>query len=142
MIRVDVNPVVPKWQTPLKNWVYYYLPENRAKLRKIIGDFDEKLRKIANVRTKQTSINSFQAQTWLTHLDDPINFMAEKMPMDTHIPVSKNGFFYLQNFQEKLDGLLVSIWENFEKSNWRVEHRIHASNKTDEYFTKQYLRII
>ena len=99
------------------------------------------LRKIANVRTKQTSLNSFQAQTWLTHLDEPINFMAEKMPMETHIPISKNGFFFLKNYQEKLDGMLISIWENFEKSNWNVEHRIHASNKTDEYFTKQYLRI-
>lgn len=36
LIKVDIYPMVPKWQTPLKNWVYHFLPENRLRFQEIL----------------------------------------------------------------------------------------------------------
>jgi radical SAM superfamily enzyme YgiQ (UPF0313 family) len=138
LIRVDMNPMVPKWQTPLKNWVYHFLPENRVHLREALDKIYMELSKEDHFRPKQVSVNEFLAQTWITHLEEPINFYLESIPLESHIPTSKNGAFYLFNYQERLDPILKAVWYQFKKSGWQIEHRIRATNHSDKEFIRQY----
>lgn len=142
LIRVDVNPMVPKWQTPLKNWVYYFLPENRPHLRDALGQIYSQLEKMPTIRPKQVSVNEFLAQTWLTHLEDPINTLLESIPLESHTLLSKNIGYYLHKFRKKLDTLLKNIWQDFRMNNWQVKHRVKATNLSEKVFTKQYALLI
>lgn len=130
--------MVPKWQTPLKNWVYYFLPENRPHLRKVLNQIYSQLSKMPTIRPKQVSVNEFLAQTWLTHLEEPINSLLEPMPLESHTIISKNIGYYLNKFGVKLDTILVNIWHDFQKSDWEVSHRIKGTNWTDKDFTRHY----
>ena len=138
LIRVDVNPMVPKWQTPLKNWVYYFLPENRTHLREAVSQIYFQLSKMTIIRPKQVSVNEFLAQTWLTHLEEPINSLLESIPLESHTLISKNIGYYLHKFRVKLDTMLETIWQEFEKSDWEVNHRIKATNWADKDFMRHY----
>jgi radical SAM superfamily enzyme YgiQ (UPF0313 family) len=142
LLKVDINPLVPKWQTPLKNWVYHYLPKNRSKLKESMNMFHSTFRKMEIVRPKLVSFMSFLGQTWLTHLIDPINNFTSEMDMNTHIPISRNGAFYLKRYTETLDKVLINTWNEFESSNWEVRHDINSTNRSDEYFTKQARKIM
>ena len=57
--------MVPKWQIPLKNWVYYFLHENRTHLREVLSRIYSQLSKMPVLRPIQVSINEFLAQIWL-----------------------------------------------------------------------------
>ncbi len=142
LLKVDINPLVPKWQTPLKNWVYHYLPKNRSKLRESMNMFHSNLRRMDIVRPKLVSLQSFLGQTWLTHLIDPINNFTHNIDLKTHIPISRNGAFYLKQFSDILDRELIDIWNKFESSNWEVKHEINSTNRSDDYFTKQARKIM
>ena len=139
LIKVDVNPMVPKWQTPLKHWVHNFLPENRSRFREVLIKLRSRLNEIPNTRPKEVIFNEFLAQTWLTHLEEPINGLLEPMPLKSHAPISINGGHqYLHEFRERLDAILENTWNEFEKSNWEVRHRVKATSRSDEEFTKQY----
>ena len=64
------------------------------------------------------------------------------MNMETHIPISRNGAFYLNQFSDTLDKVLIDTWNKFESSNWEVKHDINSTNRSDDYFTKQARKIM
>ena len=134
--------MVPKWQTPLKNWVYYFLPENRTHLREALSQIYSQLSTMPTIRPKQVSVNEFLAQTWLTHLEEPINSLLEPMPLESHTLISKNIGSYLHKFRVKLDTILETIWQEFKKSNWEVKYRVRAKNLSEKVFTRQYALLI
>jgi len=56
-----------------------------------------------------------------------------------HSPLSiHGGYYYLHGFRDKLDGVLEATWKEFKKSHWKISHRVRATNRSDEDFTKQY----
>jgi len=126
----------------LKNWVYYFLPENRTHLREILSQLYSQLSKMPPIRPKQVSVNEFLAQTWLTHLEEPINSLLEPMSLESHTVISKNIGYYLHKFRKKLDTILETVWQKFKDSNWEVKHRIRATNLSDKNFTHQYALLI
>ena len=134
--------MVPKWQAPLKNWIYYFLPKNRSHLSKGLSQIYSQLNKMPNIRPKQVSVNEFLAQTWLTHLEEPINSLLEPMLLESHTLISKNIGYYLHKFRVKLDNVLENIWQEFEKSDWEVKHRVRATNLSDKNFSQQYTLLI
>lgn len=138
-IQVDINPLVPKWQTPLKNWVYYFLPENRTRFHETLIKLRSKLNKFSHIKPKTVSFNEFLAQTWLTHLDRPINMFFKKLPERSHASLSiQGGHHFLHKFRDCLDDILQTTWTEFQQSHWKVIHRVRARNKSDEIFTKRY----
>jgi radical SAM superfamily enzyme YgiQ (UPF0313 family) len=142
ILRVDINPVVPKWHTPLRSWLFYYLPQNRPKLKDILIGFYQELSRLDNIRPKETSLLDYLAQTWLTHITTPINPLLEKMPLNSHIPMTRNvGFYLYNNHATYFDSLLTQIWKDFVKDNWSIRHRIRASPYNDEFLTKEYLKV-
>jgi len=143
LIKVDINPMVPKWQTPLKSWVYFFLPENRIQFQEILIELRTQLNTIPHMKPKEVSFNGFLAQTWLTHLEDPINMLFESLPLKSHAPLSVHGgHYYLSSFQNYLDDILKSTWNKFKTNHWKVSHRVRATNRSDEEFTKQYTLLI
>lgn len=143
LIKVDANPLVPKWQTPLKNWVYNYLPNRQTQFHELLIRIRARLEKVPNVKPKKVCFHEFLAQTWLTHLEFPINSMTMNLPLDSHNKVSLfGGYPYLKDFQVKLNRMLQDIWKRFELSKWEVYHRIKATNHSDEFFSKEYLALI
>ncbi|MFX0091781.1 MAG: B12-binding domain-containing radical SAM protein, partial [Candidatus Hodarchaeota archaeon] len=131
-IRADVNPVVPKWHTPMKDWVYYYLPENRATLKKILMRLYHGLSNMAATKAKTIIFSEFVAQTWLTHLIKPVGILIKKESPQSHIPMTLNSLFYLQEFTNYFDSLLTSMWENFKENHWKISHLIHGTTISDE----------
>lgn len=139
LIKVDANPMVPKWQTPLKDWVYHYLPENRDQFHEMLVKFKHQLSKISYIKAKDVFFDEFLAQTWMTHLELPVNSLFVRFPLKSHSPLSfYGGYQYLTNFQNELDTTLERIWKTFKANNWKVIHRVKATKHTDEFFTKQY----
>jgi len=139
LIKVDVNPLVPKWQTPLKNWVYYYLPENREEFHKTLIKIKSQLNNIDKIKAKSVHFDEFLAQTWLTHLTEPINILLSQFPLKSHAPLSLyGGYVYLEHYEQRLDDMLDLIWTSFKVNDLKVKHRVHATTRSDDYFTHQY----
>jgi radical SAM superfamily enzyme YgiQ (UPF0313 family) len=142
LLRVDVNPFVPKWQTPFKNWVYNYLPENRNSFKSNIYRLFNLFDHMSGIKPKQTPLTYSLAQTWLTHLTEPINFILEQVPIKNHIHSTRNAPFFIQRYSENLDSVLQKVWTNFSNSNWEVSHSIKATAHDDKYFTNEYHKIL
>ncbi len=140
-IQADLNPMVPKWQTPLKNWVYNYLPSNRTEFKERIEMLDSALCKIPHIKTKSISLKKFLMQTWLTHLENPINDIIELIPVEKHTQVTVNTFQFLSHFIKKFDTILYEIWNNFEENNWQIIHKVHATCRSDEDFSRKYQKM-
>jgi radical SAM superfamily enzyme YgiQ (UPF0313 family) len=141
-IKVDINPMVPKWQTPLKNWVNYFLPENRLGFQETLIKMHTQLNTLSYIRAKKVSFNEFLAQTWLTHLEGPINMLFDSLKLRSHAPLSiHGGHYFLNDFKDLLDSILETIWNEFKRSHWKVNHRVRATNHSDEIFTKHYVKI-
>jgi hypothetical protein len=97
------------------------------------------LNKISHIKAKDVFFDEFLAQTWLIHLEEPVNSLFVRFPLEKHSPLSLyGGYQYLTNFQNQLDTTLEKIWKRFKSSNWKVIHRIKATKNTDEFFTKQF----
>ena len=141
-LKVDINPYVPKWHTPFKNWVWYYLPENRKELSEIVATFYRKLDRMVNIKPKQTPISYSLAQAWITHMVKPINPILEKLTLITHHPATIYAPFFLEHFKDMLVGKLREVWEGFKGNDWQITHPITAAPLTDENFTKEYHKAI
>lgn len=115
------------------------LPRNRISFNALTISPKELLGFITCCISLFMNFNEFLAQTWLTHLETPINELLEPMPLKSHAPISINGGHqYLHEFRERLDAILENTWNEFERSNWEVRHQVKATNWSDEVFTRQY----
>ena len=140
-IKVDVNPFIPKWHTPFKNYVYHYLPEHREDFKQIIVDLYQKFDVMDNIRPKQTPLSYSLAQTWLTHLERPINFILKQVPLKNNVYSTTYAPFFLYRYEDQLDQVLKDQWQHFTQNNWRITHPIKATHHFDEWFTNEFKQV-
>ncbi len=142
-LKVDVNPVVPKWHTPLKNWLYYYLEDHRPELRAILIRLYCELSRLGDVRPKETALLEYLAQTWLTHLTSPVNPLIEGMTLDSHVPISRNlGYYLLSTHAAEINADLNAVWDGFVRDGWSITHPLRASPYSDETLTREWRALI
>jgi len=138
LIKVDVNPFIPKWQTPFKNYLYNFIPEGRVEFENNLLEIYQKFDSMKDIKPKLTPLSYSLAQTWITHLKTPINYILNQVPQETHIHSTTYAPFFLYNFKDQLDESLKNQWSQFIENGWRVKHPIQATHHDDEYFTTEY----
>ncbi|MHA1373043.1 MAG: radical SAM protein [Promethearchaeota archaeon] len=141
ILKVDVNPFIPKWQTPFKNYIYHFLPEHRIEFANTMLKIYQKFDSMQGIKPKQTSLSYSLAQTWITHLKIPINHILKKTPFKNHVYSTIYAPFFLYRFKNQLDEILKNQWLEFVQNEWKVNHPIKATYQDDEYFTTEYQKI-
>jgi len=141
LIKVDVNPFIPKWHTPFKNYLYHYIPDNRKEFKNIIVELYKKFDAMAGIKPKHAPLSYSLAQTWLTHLKSPINFILEQVPLKNSAFSFFYAPFFIARFEDRFDSVLMDQWTEFVRSDWKITHPIRATCHDDEWFTKEYKKV-
>lgn len=86
------------------------MPQNRPKLQEVLNRLYRELSDVGDIRPKEISMLHYLAQTWLSHIIVSINSILEKVPLHTHIPVTRNvGFYIQQTYGNEMDTMLTEI---------------------------------
>ncbi len=137
-VRADVNVVAPKWQTPLKDWLFYFLNDNRQDLKQSMNNIYTQLDLLHNVYPRKILFQHALSQTWLGHFEQSILFILNNLSAASHIELSKFGSFYLNQYAKILDENIIQHWNSFKESGYQIRHKIKATNIPDNKFTKKF----
>ncbi|MHA2296333.1 MAG: radical SAM protein [Candidatus Hodarchaeales archaeon] len=139
LTRVNVNPLIPKWQTPFMAWVINWLPGNRESLKTNLLEIWEKCKKIEKVRPTFISFRKAMYQTWITHTRTSLIPLVETIPEGSY-PVAQS-YKAFASFKKNHDQELEAIWKQFSKKK-EIIHPFSCGSLNDEFYTGAFKRLI
>ncbi|MFW9991251.1 MAG: radical SAM protein [Candidatus Odinarchaeota archaeon] len=134
LTRVNVNPLIPKWQTPFMAWVKNWLPGNRESLEMQVVNLWNRCKRLEKVRPTFISFRKALYQTWLTQTRQSLISLYEAIPVQGpyHIAQSYKAFGPLKkSFDKELD----SIWRQFSETK-AVSHSFSCGPLKDDFYTR------